>query len=223
MELTDINARFEPEIDAESEAALRRQRLAVQVAAVRRRSRFIQLMRTLFPGAIIVLLLFNVGWIVVSSIIGSLNVYGGNSGEIRMSNPRFIGQSGNGHYTISGLEAIRKGKDSQIFNLKSPTMDQQNQNHGTTHLQATSGVYDLDARQFTMNGDVRVTGSDFSFKTEAATIDLANSTIRGDKHVEGTSGTGHIEGESFVISNSGNDIKFFGRGDTQVHSVIQDH
>ncbi|MEI9903610.1 MAG: hypothetical protein WDN06_06210 [Asticcacaulis sp.] len=93
MDLTDITARFEPAIDAESEAALRRQKLAVQVAAVRRRSRFIQLMRKLFPGAIAALFLLNAGWIVVTSVINSFNVYGGNSDEIRMTNPRFVGRA----------------------------------------------------------------------------------------------------------------------------------
>ncbi len=225
MDLTgaDINARFEPEIDAESEAALRRQKLAVQVAAVRRRSRFIRTLRKLFPAAIIVLMLLNGGWIVVSSFISSFNVYGGATNEIRMTNPRFIGQSGKGgHYVISGLEAIRKGKDSQIFTLTSPAIDFQNGGRGTTHLQATTGVYDLNARTFTMTGAVTVSnGADFSLKTEAATVDLANSTVSGDKHVEGTSGLVHIEGESFMVANSGDNIQFSGRGDTQVHTVMQ--
>lgn len=224
MDLTDINARFEPAIDAESEAALRRQKLAVQVAAVRRRSRFIQLMRKVFPGAIVALFLLNGGWIVATSIAGSLNVYGGNGDEIRMTNPRFVGQSGKGgHYTISGLEAIRKGKDSQIFTLKSPTMETQGESGGSTHLAATSGVYDLNAKTFTMTGNVLVSnGQDFSFRTEEATADLANSTIRGDKHVEGNGPVVHIEGESFVISDGGHDIVFSGRGDNQVHSTLHE-
>ncbi len=223
MDLTDINARFEPEIDAESEAAQRRQKLAVQVAAVRRRSRFIRSLRALLPTAIVCLLGLNAGWIVIASVVNSLNVYGGNTDEIRMTNPRFVGEGGKGgHYTISGLEAIRKGKDSQVFTLKSPTMDFHNDSDGNTHMTATSGVYDVDARQFVMTGDVNVSsGADFSFKTEEATVDLANSTVHGDKHIEGTGALVHIEGESFVISDSGRDIKFNGRGDTQVHGTMQ--
>ncbi len=223
MDLTDITARFEPAIDAESEAALRRQKLAVQVAAVRRRSRFIQLMRKLFPGAIAALFLVNAGWIVVTSVINSFNVYGGNSDEIRMTNPRFVGQSGkNGRYVITGLEAIRKGKDSQIFTLKSPTMEFQGEADGSTHMSSSSGVYDINARQFDMTGDVNVTnGKDFTFKTEEAMVDMANSTIHGDKHIDGTGAGVHIEGESFVISDNGRNIVFSGRGDTQVHSTLQ--
>ncbi len=223
MDLTDINARFEPDIDAESEAALRRQKLAVQVAAVRRRSRFIQTLRTVFPAAVIGLLLVNGGWIIVTSIINSFNVFGGNTDEIRMTNPRFVGQGGQGgSYIISGLEAIRKGKDSQIFTLKSPAMDYHGDNDGVTHVTATTGVYDVNAHTFLMTGNVNVSnGQDFALKTEEATVDLANSTVHGDKHIEGTSANVHIVGESFVISDSGRNIQFSGKGDVQVHSVMQ--
>lgn len=224
MDLTDINARFEPDIDAESEAAQRRQRLAVQVTAVRRRSRRIKTLRTVFPAVIILLLLLNIGWITATSIANSLNIYGGNSDEIRMTNPRFVGEGGKGgHYTISGLEAVRKGKDSQIFTLKAPVMEFHGDGDSTTHMQGLSGVLDQGQRSFTITGDVVLTtgSQDFTFKTQEAIVDLANSTVHGDKHIEGSSPTVHIGGESFVISGAGKDIVISGRGDTQVRSVMQ--
>ncbi len=120
------------------------------------------------------------------------------------------------------MEAIRRGRDSQIFTLKSPSVDVHGDTDGTTHMTAINGVYDVSARTFVMTGDVNVTnGQDYSFKTQAATVDLANSTVHGDKHIEGTGANVHIDGESFVITDSGRNIQFSGRGDTQVHSVMQ--
>src|SRR5947209_4363397 len=119
MSVSDITARFEPDIDAETEVRQRRERLAKQVAAVRRRSRRIRSLRFWIPAAIVLLAGLNVGWIVVTTVINSFNVYSGVINEIRMTNPRFFGQSAKGdHYTISGLEALRKGADASIFTLK---------------------------------------------------------------------------------------------------------
>jgi hypothetical protein len=222
MDLTEITARHAE--DAATEVDERNQRLGKQVAAVRRRSRLIQSLRTLLPGAIIGLVVLNFGWIIVTSILNSMNVYGGNSNEIRMTNPRYHGQTGKGeHYTISGLEAVRKGKDATTVTLKSPVMEFKGDKDGTTRLAAVNGVFDQQTRKFTMTGKVVLItgGADFTFTTEEAVVDLNNSTISGDKHVEGSSSVGHIVGESFVISDNGNSVRFNGRGDSQVKAEMK--
>ena len=224
MHLTPANARLAPPTDADEEASARRQHLGAQVVAVRRRSRLIKSLRTLFPIAVILLIIFNFGWIVITSIANSLNVYGGNSGEIRMTNPRYFGQSGKGeHYTISGLEAVRKGKDSTIVTLKSPVMEFKGDTDRATRISATNGVFDQTTRQFLLTGNVVLVagGSDLTFKTQEATVDLTNSTVHGDKHIEGTGSVGHIVGESFVISNNGSSIEFHGKGDAKVTASMQ--
>ena len=93
MAVSDITARFEPDVDAETEVLLRRERLAKQVAAVRRRSRRIRTLRFWIPATIVLLGLLNVGWIIVTTIINSFDVYSGVINEIRMTNPHFSGQS----------------------------------------------------------------------------------------------------------------------------------
>ena len=85
---TDITARFEPDVDVETEAAQRRVHLAQQVAAVRRRSRRIKTLRMLLPALIIGIGVLNVGWIAVTSIIGGLDPYSTKDREIRAINPR---------------------------------------------------------------------------------------------------------------------------------------
>ncbi len=221
--LNDISARFEPAIDADTEASQRRQRLAQQVAAVRRRSRRIRTLRTLLPALIVGLGLLNVGWIVVSSIIGSLNVYNTSGTDIRMTNPHFSGLNGQGSpYTVTGLEAVKKAGDSVIITLKAPAIDFRGTSDKSTHISAANGVYNGQAKTFHLMGNVVMTSgdSDMTFRTEEATINLVDLTMSGDKHIDGTGSMGHIVGESFVISKNGSDVVFKGRGDTKVWATL---
>jgi lipopolysaccharide export system protein LptC len=220
---SDINARFDPGIDAESEAGQRRQALASQVAAVRRRSRRIRTLRRVFPGLIIGLGLLNVGWIIVTSIIGSLNVYNVTGTEIRMTYPRYSGLNNEGSpWIISGLEAIKKAGDTSVATLKAPAIEFKGSGDKSSHISAANGIYDADAKTFHMNGNVVMVsgGSDMTFKTEQAVVNLQDMSISGDKHIEGTGSMGHIVGESFVISKNGSDIIVRGRGTTQAHGEV---
>ncbi len=221
--LSEINARFEPGIDAESEAGQRRHALAQQVAAVRRRSRRIHTLRRVFPGLIIGLGLLNIGWIVVTTIIGSLNVYNVTGTEIRMTNPRYSGLNSEGSpWIISGLEAIKKAGDTSVATLKAPAIEFKGSGDKSSHISAANGVYDADAKTFHMNGNVVMVsgGSDMTFKTEQAVVNLQDMSISGDKHVEGTGSMGHIVGESFVISKNGSDIIVRGRGSAQARGEV---
>jgi lipopolysaccharide export system protein LptC len=231
MTLTELNAPLQPlgvaaPIDIEAEAADRRVRLAQQVAAVRRRSRLIHLLRRLLPGLIIVLGLFNVGWIVAQTVINSMNVYGGNLNEIRYTNPRYYGQGSNGdRYTISGLEAVRKGMNATTISLKAPNMEFKSADtEGPTKVSAANGVFDQTTNKFTLTGHVVIAagGSDFVLRTELAVVDLDKSTVSGDKHVEGNGSAGHIVGESFLVSDNGRSLDIKGRGDTKAWATINE-
>ncbi len=223
MSVSDITARFEPDIDAETEVQQRRERLAKQVAAVRRRSRRIRSLRFWIPGTMVLLGLFNIGWIAVTTIINSFDVYSGAINEIRMINPHFSGQSAKGdHYTIVGFEAVRKGTDTSIFTLKSPAIEFRNANQGVTHVSAANGTYNRDTQTVLLNGNVVMQpgNSDMVFRTETAVLDLTKSQVTGDKHIDGLGSLGHITGESFLIADSGNTVQLHGRADTQVHALI---
>ena len=212
------------EDDADIEIADRRARLAQQAAAVRRRSRVIQWLRKLFPAAIVILAVGNFGWITIQAIVSSLDVYKGNTAEDRMTNPRFTGLGNNGdHYIISGLEAIRAGHDATVITLSSPSMDFKGDAARATHISANNGVYDQNAQTFTLTGNVVMVsgGSDMTFTTTEAVVDLAKSTFHGDKHIEGNGSVGHIVGESFVIADSGRDVTFHGRGEAKVFVTMQ--
>jgi lipopolysaccharide export system protein LptC len=223
MAISDVTARFEPGLDAETEVLQRRDRLAKQIAAVRRRSRRIRTLRFWIPAAMVILGGVNIGWIVVVSIINSFSLYSGVINEIRMTNPRFYGQTDKGdHYTVSGLVAVRMGADSPIFTMKSPSIEFRSANQGATHVQAASGIYNRDTQAVTLSGNVVLQSgnSDMVYRTERAVLDLTKSQISGDKHIDGIGSLGHITGESFLIADNGKTMQLHGRGDIKVFEQI---
>ncbi|MFT4074893.1 MAG: LPS export ABC transporter periplasmic protein LptC [Asticcacaulis sp.] len=231
MTLTELHEPLQPlgvaaPIDLEAETAERHVRLAQQVAAVRRRSRLIHLLRRLLPGLIIALGVFNVGWIGIQTLINSLNVYGGNLDEIRYTNPRYYGQGDNGdRYVISGLEAVRKGMNATKISLKAPNMEfRSDDTERPTKVSAANGVFDQTTNKFTMTGHVVIEagGSDFVLRTEKAIVDIDKSIVYGDKHVEGDGTAGHIVGESFLVMDKGRSIDVKGRGDTKAWALIKE-
>ena len=226
MTLTQTQTADMPVVDddADAEIADRRVRLAQQAAAVRRRSRRIKTLRTLFPAAIVILVVGNFGWITIQSIASSLDVFKGNVAEDRMTNPRFFGQGNNGdHFTISGLEAVRIGHEATTITLSSPSVDFKGDAERATHISANNGVYDQNAQTFLLKGNVVMVsgGSDMTFTTTEAIVDLAKSTFQGDKHIEGNGSLGHIVAESFVIADNGRDVVFHGNGTAKVSVTMQ--
>lgn len=214
-----------PPVPTDSATAARLERLRSQMQAVRRRSRLIHRLRRLLPTAIVLTIILSVGWIVAQSIINSLNVYQASADEIRMVNPRFVGQTGsNEPYTISGLEAVMRGRNASTISLKSPNIEIKGKAERPTLVTSDEGVYDRDTQKFTLSGNVVVGAgaSEFTLKTEEAVIDLAGSVIYGDKHVEASDSLRHIIGESFILRDEGNHLSFKGSGDTQVRATLQE-
>ena len=104
--------------------------------------------------------------------------------------------------------------------LKAPMIDFRSDSGRLTHVTSANGVYDQNTRKLTLMGNVRLTSNDLDMKTDEAVVDMINSNISGDKHVEGTNASGHIVAESFVITDNGAHSLFRGRGDTKVWITI---
>lgn len=200
-----------------------KQRLLKQAQAWRNRSRRIHRLRLVFPGLIIATLVALVGWVIVQSILNSLNVYQSSQDDIRMTNPRFFGQTtGGDRYVISGLEALRRGNNAPVISVNAPNMELKSDNSKPTLLKGLKGVYNEPDKTFTVEGDVVLNGgpNDFSFKTAEAIVDLNTSTVSGNKPIEGFGPAGHIRGESYTIYDNGQRIAIKGKGDKQVRVTI---
>jgi lipopolysaccharide export system protein LptC len=215
---------LEPEaVPTPAEVSAQRQSLARQAQMWRKRSRSIKRLRLIFPGLIIFIVVLIFGWIATKSIISALNVYNPTGQDIRMTNPRFYGQTSSGErYEVSGLEAIRHGSNTPIIQLKAPIMEMKGDQTRPNHLEAVNGVYNDSTKMFEVKGRVNFTGgaSGMTLKTEAAKVDISRNLVTGDGHVEGKWAQGHIQGESFAIYDNGSRIVFYGKGDKQVTGVI---
>ncbi|MDC7676480.1 LPS export ABC transporter periplasmic protein LptC [Asticcacaulis machinosus] len=210
-------------VSAHDDAQGQKQRLLKQAQAWRNRSRRIRRLRLVFPGLIIATLMAIVGWVIVQSVLNSLNVYQSSQDDIRMTNPRFFGQTtGGDRYIISGLEALRRGNNAAIISVNAPNMELKSDNSKPTLLKGLKGVYNEPDKTFTVEGDVVLNGgpNDFSFKTAEAIVDLNTSTVSGNKPIEGFGPTGHIKAQSYTIYDNGQRIVFHGKDGTQVRAVI---
>jgi lipopolysaccharide export system protein LptC len=186
-------------------------------------SKLIRRLRLLLPGVIIGLILINFSWISIQSILNRLSVPKAGTEEIRMTNPRFQGQSDSKErYEISGLEAVRQHPRATLLFLTSPQIDLKGKADKPVRLAAQRGQFDEVSNLFYLKGKVLIKGgdSDFEFRTEEATLDLNKSVVHGDKPVEAIGPMGHIYGQSFMISESGNRIEFKGKGEAQVQTQI---
>jgi LPS export ABC transporter protein LptC len=197
--------------------------VAEKLKSVKNRSKLIALLRFILPAFIVLLIGVNMSWITIQSFMNSLSTPKARTDEIRMTNPRFQGQTdARERYIISGLEAVRPSLTATKIALKSPAIDLKGKSEHPVHLQADNGVFDESKNIFYLKGNVIIKGgtSDFSFVTEAAELDLNKSEIYGDKHVEAKGSMGHIVGEAFRISDNGNRIFISGRAETKVKTYL---
>lgn len=211
----------EPDMAARKQAL--RQDLARQAQTWRKRSRQIKRLRLLFPGLIIAIIVLIFGWIVIKSIIGALNVYNPATQDIRMTNPRFYGQTPSGdRYEVSGLEAVRKGNNTPVISLKAPIMEIRGDSGRPNHLEAATGIYNDASRMFDVAGRVSFSGgaAGMTLRTEQARVDISRNQVTGDGFVEGTWSQGRIQGESFAIYDNGARIIFHGKGEKQAQGVF---
>ncbi|MFT4090134.1 MAG: LPS export ABC transporter periplasmic protein LptC [Asticcacaulis sp.] len=197
-------------------------RRQVQARAWKKRARQIHRLRILLPGLIIGIVLLLVAWVIVQSVLNSLNVYGANTGDIRMLNPLYTDRGDDGsRYTLRGAEAVRRG-NTPIITLTAPRVDIRSESERASQLEAVTGIYNNNDRTITFKKDVVVTSSqEFNLKTQDARIDLKNSTVAGNSFVEGQWANGDIQAQSFRIEDNGNRIYFNGKGEQKVTGTLK--
>ncbi|MDC7682896.1 LPS export ABC transporter periplasmic protein LptC [Asticcacaulis sp. BYS171W] len=212
----------DPLLPADFDQSASMHRLSQQAVAWKKRSRKIARLRLLFPALIIGLVVVMVVWIIVQSIINSMNVYNATGDDIRMTNPLYMDRNDNGNrFELRGLEAVRKGRNSSTVLLTAPRLEIRSENNRPSYLEAASGVYDDQKRTFQINKDVRLrSGGGFTLKTQAASVDLQRSVVIGNAPVEGEWASGRVTGQSFRVEDNGNRVIFKGKGNLQVAGTL---
>jgi lipopolysaccharide export system protein LptC len=197
-------------------------RLAQQANAWRKRSLQIARLRLLFPGMIIGIVILILGWMVIQSLLNSMNVYQAATDEIRMTNPLYMDRGDKGNrFELRGVEAIRRGRNSSVIALTAPRLEMRSENERQSNIEAASGIYNDAEKTFSIKKDVVLkSGTGFKLKTSNANIDLRSSTVSGPSPVEGEWPGGKLSAQSFRIEDNGNRIIFSGKGEAQVTGML---
>lgn len=196
-------------------------RRQAQARAWQKRAKRMQRLRILLPGLIIGILGLVVVWIIVQSVLNSLNVYGTGSVDVRMLNPLYTDRGSDGsRYTLRGVEAVRSGTTSAIT-LTAPRLEVRSQNGRGARLESANGLYDNDRRTITLQSGVLINSRDVNLNTERALIDLNDTTVSGSDPVDATWPGGEVRAQGFRIEDNGNRLHFSGKGETKVTGTLR--
>ncbi|MBL8690557.1 MAG: LPS export ABC transporter periplasmic protein LptC [Rhodospirillaceae bacterium] len=130
----------------------------------------------------------------------------------KMMKPRYVGTDENNQpFSVVAETATHAGSADRIL-LASPKADVTMKDGSWVAVNAKEGLYDRIAQTLGLRGDVQVFhDAGYDFRTEAADIDMAAGTARGDKAVEGQGPFGHISAQGFEILDKGGRIVFSGK------------
>jgi lipopolysaccharide export system protein LptC len=208
---------FEPLLADVPEDLLRRRR---NMDLWRRRSRMIHFFRKALPAAAASIVLGLIAWIVIKALLATIiDVRGGSGAAIRMINPKFYGQDGQGRaFMLGAAEAARTNDDLKQIVLTQPNITLNINSATPTSARADSGQYHENDKVLHMDGHVVFTSPEgYVFKTGKAVIDTQTGVVEGDQKVEGSGPMGDIQADNYGIYDRGARIIF--RGD--VHGRIK--
>lgn len=188
-------------------------RRAVTLAAARRRSIYVRIVRAVLATAI-VSIAGSIAFIVIRHASLAANEPGADAVEnrsVRMINPRFTGRDTDGvPYLITADAALRRGDDDPRIELNAPALVFEDPDGPTLYVNAVSGDFTEEASALDLRGDVRfATANGYEFFTSTARIYLREGRVLGEDFVTGTGPLGAIQSQSFEIVDGGSRILFY--------------
>lgn len=182
------------------------------LAAWRRSSRRVALMRRWLPRAMVGLGVFTLLWMVVRALVALLVAADFQTGEVHMTNPKFMGRDTKGQaYNVTASDAVRDPRHPDRVRLNSVVIHLQGEGPNPMTVVAKSG--DLDQTRHTLHlaGGVDAdNGAGSRFRSDRAVIDTESGAVRGDSSVVGEGPIGRITASSYAISENGQRIVFVG-------------
>ncbi len=217
-----MNDALPPDAQREARDAADQTRVVQAAERWKVRSRRVRFMRRALPITIAVLAGLTALWIGARSVISGLEARAVRTSEIRLSNPMFHGQDGQGRSFVIGAEqAVRSPRD-QSFRLDGPLFRLDLSAGRVTEIRAGEGIYDERSRQLVMRDQVRITdgGAGFDFTTDEARIDTRSGHITGERGITGQGPVGTLEASSYEITDEGRRVIFRGSGDDKVRATL---
>ncbi|MCY4406667.1 MAG: LPS export ABC transporter periplasmic protein LptC, partial [Rhodospirillaceae bacterium] len=117
-------------------------------------------------------------------------------------------------FAVRGAEAFQPENDSPIVHLSGIEADiyGDQARSGMMALTANEGLYQRDAEQLDLSGDVTVrSDAGHEFRTSKAHIDLPAGIARGDEPVSGKGPHGLVDAGNFALLDRGEIMTFGGR------------
>ena len=184
-----------------------------------RYSGFVGLMRYLLPAMAAALLGLVVAWPLVSGGEEGIHVPliedPDIDGRLTMVNASYQGtDEKNRPFAVRGAEAFQPESDSPIVHLSGIEADifEDQARSSMMALSANEGLYQRDAEQLDLSGDVLVrSDAGHEFRTSKARVDLPAGIARGDEPVTGTGPYGLLDAGNFALLERGEVMTFGGR------------
>lgn len=178
--------------------------------AARRRSRQISQLRLVFVGLASASFSAFFGFMTLHAALGG---FGGRDEvseveSLKMINPRFSGRTASGGmFDVTATEAIRRGPESDLIDLKSPVYEAKDRK-----VTARTGVYNQVARTVDLAGDVVFTDKGGNtFTSASAFVDAQENRVEGRRAIRGEGPLGSVRADSYEIRDGGDRVFFRGR------------
>ena len=181
-------------------------------------SRFVGLMKLILPLAAAALVIMVVAWPQFGDEpklfrLDADNLRLGDSHNQKLINARYMGtNSSNQPYTITAQSAIQRPGDAETLDLEQPKADITANDGAWLALVASVGAYNKKTRVLELGGGVNVFRDDgYEFRTEKATVNLAEGVAHGARPVEGQGPFGTLQASGFRMVQKSERILFTGK------------
>jgi lipopolysaccharide export system protein LptC len=134
-------------------------------------------------------------------------------GDSTIVNPRYTSIDEAGRpFTIHGTEARQGEAGPQVVEIENPEAEMTLSGGGWASLLADFGVYDREADDVYLRGNVEIFRDDgYAMRTEEMHIDLGEGTAWGDAPVEAAGPGGTIRSQGFRVGPDGEAVIFTGQ------------
>lgn len=184
----------------------------VHIAAARRYSRFVGLMRWALPAAAAVLLVLLFGWPSFTADFRELPAT--TMGQREMTNLQYSSRNAKGEpMVVKAARALQVGEVVDNIDLEAVSARLDRTGGGWVTLEAKTGRYEQKANRVILTGQVHLVDHEgYDVVTESAEINLAEpAQAFGNNPVTGMGPRGRINANGFRITDDGKTVIFTGR------------
>ncbi len=193
-----------------------------------RYSRLVGLMKIVLPGVGLGILAIALMWqtIVPSGPLGRAlpNIGAEVVQRHEMASPKYVGADDkNRPYHVEAKSARLSHAKSDLVMLELPKASMTLDGGHWVAVTSQRGEFNQKSRIVLHDGDVSIFhDANYTFRTDAATVDAINKTAWGDRPVVGSGPKGTIESEGFRIVDKGRTVIFTGRAKVMLFLDNQD-